>query len=89
VARAEIERICSVRCEWPERAFAPVLRDSRGGALVNMLSVLSFISTPQRRGDIAIQALNCCTQTSQRRLFGVSAHAMCGFPYPISTPHRG
>ena len=29
------------------RAFAPVLRDNGGGALVNMLSVLSFISMPQ------------------------------------------
>lgn len=48
VARAEMERICSVRCEWPGRVLAPVLRDSRGGALVNMLSVLSFISTPPK-----------------------------------------
>jgi short-subunit dehydrogenase len=29
------------------RAFAPVLRDNGGGALVNVLSVLSFISMPQ------------------------------------------
>jgi len=29
------------------RAFAPVLAESGGGALVNILSVLSFISTPQ------------------------------------------
>jgi NAD(P)-dependent dehydrogenase (short-subunit alcohol dehydrogenase family) len=29
------------------RAFAPVLKDNGGGALVNMLSVLSFISMPQ------------------------------------------
>ena len=29
------------------RAFAPVLRENRGGALVNVLSVLSFISMPQ------------------------------------------
>src|SRR5436190_10697435 len=29
------------------RAFAPVLRDNGGGALVNMLSVLSFMSMPQ------------------------------------------
>ena len=28
-------------------AFAPVLRENGGGALVNMLSVLSFISVPQ------------------------------------------
>jgi NAD(P)-dependent dehydrogenase (short-subunit alcohol dehydrogenase family) len=29
------------------RAFAPVLRENGGGALVNMLSVLSFVSMPQ------------------------------------------
>ena len=29
------------------RGFAPVLRDNGGGALVNVLSVLSFISMPQ------------------------------------------
>ena len=29
------------------QAFAPVLRDNGGGALVNILSVLSFISMPQ------------------------------------------
>jgi NAD(P)-dependent dehydrogenase (short-subunit alcohol dehydrogenase family) len=29
------------------QAFTPVLRDNGGGALVNMLSVLSFISAPQ------------------------------------------
>jgi NAD(P)-dependent dehydrogenase (short-subunit alcohol dehydrogenase family) len=29
------------------RAFAPVLRANGGGALVNILSVLSFLSTPQ------------------------------------------
>src|SRR4051812_10188245 len=29
------------------RAYAPVLRENGGGALVNMLSVLSFISMPQ------------------------------------------
>jgi NAD(P)-dependent dehydrogenase (short-subunit alcohol dehydrogenase family) len=29
------------------RAFAPILRDNGGGALVNVLSVLSFISMPQ------------------------------------------
>ena len=29
------------------RAFAPVLRENGGGALVNVLSVLSFISMPQ------------------------------------------
>lgn len=29
------------------RAFAPVLRDNGGGALVNVLSVLSFIAMPQ------------------------------------------
>jgi NAD(P)-dependent dehydrogenase (short-subunit alcohol dehydrogenase family) len=29
------------------RAFAPVLRDNGGGALVNVLSVLSFMSMPQ------------------------------------------
>ena len=29
------------------RAFAPTLRDNGGGALVNVLSVLSFISMPQ------------------------------------------
>jgi NAD(P)-dependent dehydrogenase (short-subunit alcohol dehydrogenase family) len=29
------------------RAFAPVLRDNGGGALVNVLSVLSFISAPE------------------------------------------
>ena len=29
------------------RAFAPVLRENGGGALVNMLSALSFVSMPQ------------------------------------------
>src|SRR5437899_13011425 len=29
------------------RAFAPILGDNGGGALVNVLSVLSFISMPQ------------------------------------------
>ena len=29
------------------QAFSPVLRDNGGGALVNMLSVLSFVSAPQ------------------------------------------
>ena len=29
------------------RAFAPILRDNGGGALINVLSVLSFISMPQ------------------------------------------
>src|SRR5213075_2167651 len=29
------------------QAFAPVLRDNGGGALVNVLSVLSFVSMPQ------------------------------------------
>ena len=29
------------------RAFAPILRDNGGGALVNVLSVLSFVSMPQ------------------------------------------
>ena len=45
-ARAEMETnyFGSMRMA---RAFAPVLRDNGGGALVNMLSVLSFISMPQ------------------------------------------
>ena len=45
-ARAEMETnyFGSLRMA---RAFAPVLRDNGGGALVNMLSVLSFISMPQ------------------------------------------
>ena len=45
-ARAEIETnyFGSMRVA---RAFAPILRDNGGGALVNVLSVLSFISMPQ------------------------------------------
>jgi NAD(P)-dependent dehydrogenase (short-subunit alcohol dehydrogenase family) len=45
-ARAEMEtnHFGSMRVA---RAFAPVLRDNGGGALVNVLSVLSFISMPQ------------------------------------------
>jgi NAD(P)-dependent dehydrogenase (short-subunit alcohol dehydrogenase family) len=45
-ARAELETnfFGSMRMA---RAFAPVLRQNGGGALVNMLSVLSFISVPQ------------------------------------------
>ena len=45
-ARAEMETnfFGSMRMA---RAFAPVLRDNGGGALVNVLSVLSFISMPQ------------------------------------------
>jgi NAD(P)-dependent dehydrogenase (short-subunit alcohol dehydrogenase family) len=45
-ARAEMETnfFGSMRMA---RGFAPVLRDNGGGALVNVLSVLSFISMPQ------------------------------------------
>jgi NAD(P)-dependent dehydrogenase (short-subunit alcohol dehydrogenase family) len=45
-ARAEMETnyFGSMRVA---RAFAPILRDNGGGALVNMLSVLSFVSLPQ------------------------------------------
>src|SRR5438067_2810757 len=45
-ARAEMETnyFGSMRMA---RAFAPVLRDNGGGALVNVLSVLSFVSMPQ------------------------------------------
>src|SRR5947207_14420868 len=45
-ARAEMETnyFGSMRVA---RAFAPILRDNGGGALVNVLSVLSFISMPQ------------------------------------------
>jgi len=45
-ARAEMETnyFGSMRMA---RAFAPVLRENGGGALVNVLSVLSFISMPQ------------------------------------------
>ena len=45
-ARAEMETnyFGSMRMA---RAFAPILRDNGGGALVNVLSVLSFISMPQ------------------------------------------
>ena len=45
-ARAEMETnyFGSMRVA---RAFAPTLRDNGGGALVNVLSVLSFISMPQ------------------------------------------
>jgi len=45
-ARAEMETnyFGSMRIA---RAFAPILRDNGGGALVNVLSVLSFISMPQ------------------------------------------
>ena len=45
-ARAEMETnyFGSMRVA---RAFAPILRDNGGGALVNVLSVLSFIAMPQ------------------------------------------
>ena len=45
-ARAEMETnyFGSMRMA---RAFAPILRENGGGALVNVLSVLSFISMPQ------------------------------------------
>jgi NAD(P)-dependent dehydrogenase (short-subunit alcohol dehydrogenase family) len=45
-ARAELETnfFGSLRMA---RAFAPVLRENGGGALVNMLSVLSFVAMPQ------------------------------------------
>ena len=45
-ARAELETnfFGSMRMA---QAFAPVLRENGGGALVNVLSVLSFVSTPQ------------------------------------------
>jgi NAD(P)-dependent dehydrogenase (short-subunit alcohol dehydrogenase family) len=45
-ARAEMETnyFGSMRLA---RAFAPILRDNGGGSLVNVLSVLSFISMPQ------------------------------------------
>ena len=45
-ARAEMETnyFGSMRVA---RAFAPILRDNGGGALVNVLSVLSFISMPR------------------------------------------
>jgi NAD(P)-dependent dehydrogenase (short-subunit alcohol dehydrogenase family) len=45
-ARAELETnyFGSLRMA---QAFAPVLRDNGGGALVNVLSVLSFVSMPQ------------------------------------------
>ena len=45
-ARAEMETnyFGSMRVA---RAFAPILRDNGGGALINVLSVLSFISMPQ------------------------------------------
>lgn len=45
-ARAEMETnfFGSMRMA---RAFAPVLSENGGGALVNMLSVLSFVSMPQ------------------------------------------
>src|SRR5207247_7332336 len=45
-ARAEMETnfFGSLRVA---RAFAPILRENGGGALVNVLSVLSFVSMPQ------------------------------------------
>jgi NAD(P)-dependent dehydrogenase (short-subunit alcohol dehydrogenase family) len=45
-ARAEMETnfFGSMRVA---RAFAPILRDNGGGALVNVLSVLSFVAMPQ------------------------------------------
>src|SRR5436190_24031940 len=45
-ARAEMETNFFGSMQM-SRAFAPVLRDNGGGALVNVLSVLSFISMPQ------------------------------------------
>jgi NAD(P)-dependent dehydrogenase (short-subunit alcohol dehydrogenase family) len=45
-ARAELETNFFGPMQMAQ-AFAPVLRDNGGGALVNMLSVLSFISMPQ------------------------------------------
>ena len=45
-ARAELETNFFGPMQMAQ-AFAPVLRDNGGGALVNVLSVLSFISMPQ------------------------------------------
>lgn len=45
-ARAELETNYFGSLQMAQ-AFAPVLRDNGGGALVNVLSVLSFISMPQ------------------------------------------
>jgi NAD(P)-dependent dehydrogenase (short-subunit alcohol dehydrogenase family) len=45
-ARAELETNFFGSMQVAQ-AFAPVLRDNGGGALVNVLSVLSFISVPQ------------------------------------------
>jgi NAD(P)-dependent dehydrogenase (short-subunit alcohol dehydrogenase family) len=45
-ARAELETNFFGSMQMA-RAFAPVLRENGGGALVNVLSVLSFISMPQ------------------------------------------
>lgn len=45
-ARAELETNYFGPMQMAE-AFAPVLRDNGGGALVNVLSVLSFVSMPQ------------------------------------------
>ena len=45
-ARAELETNFFGPMQMAQ-AFAPVLRENGGGALVNMLSVLSFVSMPQ------------------------------------------
>ena len=45
-ARAELETNFCGQLHVAQ-AFAPILRDNGGGALVNMLSVLSFVSMPQ------------------------------------------
>jgi NAD(P)-dependent dehydrogenase (short-subunit alcohol dehydrogenase family) len=45
-ARAELETNYFGSLQMAQ-AFAPVLRDNGGGALVNVLSVLSFVSMPQ------------------------------------------
>jgi NAD(P)-dependent dehydrogenase (short-subunit alcohol dehydrogenase family) len=45
-ARAEMETNCYGTLRVAQ-AFAPILADNGGGALVNVLSVLSFISMPQ------------------------------------------
>ena len=47
-ARAELETNFFGSMQMA-RAFAPVLRDNGGGALVNVLSVLSFVSMPSPR----------------------------------------
>ena len=50
------------------RAFAPILRDNGGGALVNVLSVLSFVAMPQGATYSASKSAACGRSRTRLRI---------------------